>query len=139
MPTKKSLEHLDCVVASTIDVIGDRWTLLILRDAFLGEEVVACFDRIAEQVTKKTWVVIDNASMHRSNLFNSNIEIWEKKGLYIKRIPAYSPELNLIEILWRKIKYEWLPFSAYENLSTLRESLNNVMKTVGSEYQITFA
>lgn len=36
MPTKKSLEHLDCVVASTIDVIGDRWTLLILRDVFFG-------------------------------------------------------------------------------------------------------
>lgn len=36
MPTKKSIEHLDCVVASTIDVIGDRWTLLILRDVFFG-------------------------------------------------------------------------------------------------------
>ena len=36
MPTKKSIDHLDCVVASTIDVIGDRWTLLIMRDVFFG-------------------------------------------------------------------------------------------------------
>jgi len=36
MPARKSLDHLDCVVAETIDVIGDRWTLLILRDAFFG-------------------------------------------------------------------------------------------------------
>ncbi len=36
MPTKKSLDHLDCAVANTIDVIGDRWTLLIMRDAFFG-------------------------------------------------------------------------------------------------------
>lgn len=36
MPTKKSIEHLDCVVASTIDIIGDRWTLLIMRDVFFG-------------------------------------------------------------------------------------------------------
>jgi DNA-binding HxlR family transcriptional regulator len=36
MPTRKSLDHLDCVIAGTIDVIGDRWTLLIMRDAFLG-------------------------------------------------------------------------------------------------------
>ena len=36
MPTKKSLDHLDCVVAETIDIIGDRWTLLIMRDAFFG-------------------------------------------------------------------------------------------------------
>ena len=36
MPTKKSLDHLDCVVAGTIDLIGDRWTLLIMRDVFFG-------------------------------------------------------------------------------------------------------
>ena len=27
---------LDCTIARTLAVIGDRWTLLILRDAFLG-------------------------------------------------------------------------------------------------------
>jgi DNA-binding HxlR family transcriptional regulator len=27
---------LDCTIARTLSVIGDRWTLLILRDAFLG-------------------------------------------------------------------------------------------------------
>jgi DNA-binding HxlR family transcriptional regulator len=36
MPTRKSLDHLDCSVANTVDVIGDRWSLLILRDAFFG-------------------------------------------------------------------------------------------------------
>lgn len=36
MPTRKSLDHLDCSVANTVDLIGDRWTVLILRDAFLG-------------------------------------------------------------------------------------------------------
>lgn len=36
MPTRKSLDHLDCAVANCIDLIGDRWALLILRDAFLG-------------------------------------------------------------------------------------------------------
>lgn len=36
MPAKKSLDHLDCAVANTIDVIGDRWTLLIMRDVFFG-------------------------------------------------------------------------------------------------------
>jgi len=36
MPRRKSLDHLDCSVTNTADQIGDRWTLLILRDAFLG-------------------------------------------------------------------------------------------------------
>jgi transposase len=28
--------------------------------------------------------------------------------LILKYLPPYSPELNLIEILWRHIKYRWL-------------------------------
>ena len=27
---------LDCSIAKTLAVVGDRWTLLVLRDAFLG-------------------------------------------------------------------------------------------------------
>ncbi|HSL25513.1 MAG TPA: helix-turn-helix domain-containing protein [Acidimicrobiia bacterium] len=33
---RKSLEHLECAVANTVDIIRDSWTILILRDAFLG-------------------------------------------------------------------------------------------------------
>jgi DNA-binding HxlR family transcriptional regulator len=32
----RDIGTLDCTVARTLGVIGDRWTLLILRDAFLG-------------------------------------------------------------------------------------------------------
>ncbi len=48
--------------------------------------------------------MIDNASTHTSNEFNDNIEAWKERGLTIYRIPPYSPELNVIEIIWRKIK-----------------------------------
>ena len=36
MPARKNLDYLDCSVANALDVIGDRWSLLILRDAFMG-------------------------------------------------------------------------------------------------------
>jgi DNA-binding HxlR family transcriptional regulator len=32
----QDIGQLDCTIARTLSVIGDRWTLLILRDAFLG-------------------------------------------------------------------------------------------------------
>jgi DNA-binding HxlR family transcriptional regulator len=32
----KSFDHMNCSLAQTLDVIGERWTLLILRDAFFG-------------------------------------------------------------------------------------------------------
>ncbi len=53
-------------------------------------------------------------------------------------LPGYSPELNLIEILWRFIKYGWLPFSAYLNFQTLVEAVEDILMKGGSQYKITF-
>src|SRR2546426_9428926 len=75
--------------------------------------VMACFDAFCRTITKKTVVVVDNASIHRSEEFEDRVPYWKKQGLIIKYLTTYSPELNLIEILWRNIKYAWLPFSAY--------------------------
>lgn len=33
---RKSLDHLQCSVANTAEMVKDAWTVLILRDAFLG-------------------------------------------------------------------------------------------------------
>ena len=101
--------------------------------------VRACFDSFCQTLTKKTVVVIDNASIHTSEAFADRLPYWKKKGLIIKYLPRYAPELNLIEILWRRIKYTWLPFSAYECLNALSEALETILSRVGSEYQITFA
>ncbi len=48
---------------------------------------------------------MDQASIHTSDKMMEKIEEWEKKNLEIFWLPTYSPELNLIEILWRFIKY----------------------------------
>lgn len=101
--------------------------------------VIACFDAFCQTLTQKTVVVIDNASIHTSEEFEDRLPYWKKKGLIIKYLPPYAPELNLIEILWRRIKYTWLPFSAYECLNALSEALETILSHVGSEYQITFA
>jgi transposase len=101
--------------------------------------VIACFDAFCKTIKQKTIVMIDNASIHRSEEFEDRIPFWKKQGLIIKYLPTYSPELNLIEILWRRIKYDWLPFSAYQCLNAMIEALENILSHVGSKYQITFA
>ena len=35
---KKIQDKINCSLVRTIDVIGDRWSLLILREAFFHEE-----------------------------------------------------------------------------------------------------
>ena len=101
--------------------------------------IVACLNDFCQKIKKKTIVVMDNSSIHTSEEFEDYIAQWKKKGLHIKYLIPYAPELNLIEILWRHIKYLWLPFSAYQCMEALREALEHVLKEFGSKYQITFA
>jgi len=101
--------------------------------------VIACFDAFCQTIKKKTVVVLDNASIHTSEAFEDRMPSWKKKGLILKYLSAYSPELNLIEIFWRQIKYCWLPFSAYQCLNAMIEALKNILSNIGSKYQITFA
>jgi transposase len=100
--------------------------------------VIACFNEFSKIIQKETHVLIDNAPMHTSNEFIDNIEKWQSEGLIIEFLPPYCPELNIIEILWRKIKYEWMPFSAYESFNNLKEELFNILKNIGKDYAIAF-
>ena len=100
---------------------------------------IHCFDLFRQQQQKPALVVVDNAPIHTSEDFEEELDRWQKDGLQVKFLPPYCPELNLIEILWRKIKYEWLPLDAYLNFKTLTASLFDVLKGIGSKYRITFA
>ena len=109
------------------------------QGAIDSQTVIHCFDLFHHRQQNPTVVVVDNAPIHTSEDFEEELERWRKGGLHVKFLPPYCPELNLIEILWRKIKYEWLPLDAYQNFKTLTASLFDVLKGIGSKYRITFA
>jgi hypothetical protein len=103
-----------------------------------SQTVMGCMNAFCNTLKKKTIVIIDNAPIHRSQAFKAQIPAWQKKGLYLYFLPEYSPELNLIENLWRFIKYYWLPFSAYLNFGTLVEAVEEILINVGAKYRIDF-
>jgi transposase len=140
----KSVIELPAMRSGRINVLGfmnrhnDLHAYMFEASIHTGV-VIACFDAFCQTLTKQTVVVMDNASIHTSDEFAERIPHWKKHGLIIKYLSPYSPELNLIEILWRRIKYTWLPFAAYECLDALSRALETILSHVGSEYQITFA
>jgi transposase len=101
--------------------------------------VIHCFDLFRQHQQKPALVVVDNAPIHTSEAFEEELDRWQKNDRHVKFLPPYCPELNLIELLWRKIKYAWLPLDAYQNFKTLTASLFDVLKGIGSKYRITFA
>lgn len=104
-----------------------------------SETVIGCFDDFSNSLRRTTTVVIDNAPVHTSKKFESRIAMWEERGLFLYFLPSYCPELNLIEILWRMIKYHWLPIKAYENFKSLVKHFHRILSQVGSRYTINFA
>jgi len=100
--------------------------------------LVKCFEQFSRQLTKRTYVFLDNAPVQKSQEFIGHIAKWVKRGLIIKYLPPYSPELNLIEILWRFMKYHWLPFSAYMSFPRLTQAVKDILIRFGSDYTITF-
>ena len=100
--------------------------------------IVECFEQFSQQLDQRTYVFLDNAPVHRSQAFVEHIAQWVQRGLIIKYLPAYAPELNLIEILWRFMKYSWLPFSAYTSFQCLYEAIEQILTRVGTEYTLTF-
>lgn len=101
--------------------------------------VISCFESFIKEITKETYIIMDNAPVHKSKKFLSHLPEWEKKNLKIVFLSKYSPELNLIEILWRKMKYEWLPFEAYASFQALTEWIEEIFVNFGSQYVIEFS
>jgi len=111
-----------------------------LFDGYVNSDlVIASIDAFVATIEMPTVIVLDNGSMHTAKAVQQKMPEWEDKGLRLKFLPKYAPELNIIEILWKHIKYYWLPFDAYDSYKKLKRSVSHLLKQVGSKYQISFA
>ncbi|ERL49213.1 hypothetical protein BJB45_21485 [Halomonas huangheensis] len=99
-----------------------------VTDSVTTETVIKAFDQFVAQKPLDTFamVVLDNASMHRSKAFRRKRVEWMSHRVHLVYLSAYSPELNLIEILWRQMKYTWLPLGHIFRLT------DSVMRCIGS-------
>jgi hypothetical protein len=51
-------------------------------------------------------IVLDNYSVHRAKPVKEVLGVLERVGVELYFLPAYSPQLNLIEAEWRQVKYQ---------------------------------
>jgi transposase len=115
---------------------GQFWTT---AETIKSEFVIECLEQwLADKGEKPRVLVLDNAKIHRSKLMQSKLGEWEEKGFYIFNLPPYSPHLNIIEILWRKMKYEWLKPADYLSFESLTTAIKEILSNLGAEYKINF-
>lgn len=101
--------------------------------------VIASIETLLSSLSGPTVLVLDNASVHRSKLVQAKRKEWKQKGLRLLFLPPYCPHLNLIETLWRQVKYRWLGCDAYRDFGTLCQSVTDILAQVGTKYRLSFA
>lgn len=100
------------------EVLGERWVT--------AETVATWLEKLATRAqaqAKPIVVVLDRAGIHTAEAIKSKLEGWRRRGLYLGLLPTYSPQLNPMELAWRRLTYSLLPRRAYPDLSSLRSAV----------------
>jgi transposase len=70
-------------------------------------------------------VVLDNASLHTSKVVRRSRRSLASEGIYLYFLPAYSPELNEAEPVFRQVKHQEIPVRSYTARAGLREAVES--------------
>ena len=87
---------------------------------------------------KKTIVILDNASFHKSATVKIKMSLWKEQNLYFQFLPPYCSELNLIEILWHHLKHLWIKIEHYKTADTIKNAVDEILSQVKHKYTINF-
>ena len=84
--------------------------------------------------TGKTVMILDNARIHHAKLIQPFLEEHKEK-LTLMFLPPYSPNLNLIEGLWKWMKERVIYNVFYKTVTEIRKNVEAFIATINDEPQ----
>jgi hypothetical protein len=75
---------------------------------------------------KRVVLTIDNAPWHRGPLIDAALA--ENPHLEFYRLPSYSPQLNVIERFWKKLRRRATHNRLFDTIAELKESVRNGLR-----------
>jgi transposase len=76
-------------------------------------------------------VVLDNAGLHVSRAVKAQRKELARRGIFLYYLPAYSPELNRIEPVFKQVKHHELPHRSHTSKAELRASVEHGFESYG--------
>lgn len=108
------------------------------RQSIKAENVAEFIDNFSMTITRPTFIVLDNASVHTGGKMKESLAKWRERGLYIFFLPPYSPHLNIAETLWRVLKTKWIKPCHYIDTTTLFDVTHDILDGIGREYKVNY-
>ena len=99
---------------------------------FTGEDIVWFLKKLCGRYRKRNLLIIwDGAAIHRSKAVKQFLR--ERPGrVHLERLPAYSPELNPVELVWSQLKGR-MKNMAFMNLVQLTETVLQQLRRLQKE------
>jgi putative transposase len=124
-------------VIGTLSCCKDKQQLeyQLLEGRCKAEQVEHYLEGLAQQaqsLNTKVVVVLDNAGTHKAKRIKQHLERWQAMGLTLWFQPPYSPQFNLIETIWRKLKSFLLPRRCYKNRDDLKLALLDALNLMNA-------
>jgi transposase len=111
------------VVTLTNDTVVNQVTFCALLD-----KIALCYADTGLPIT----LVLDNARYQKCQ---SVFDKAKALGIGLLYLPAYSPNLNLIERLWRFVKKQVLYSRYYDKFAAFKESIDNCLRDLGTRFK----
>ena len=107
--------------------------VMITNDTYITSvQVCELLRAIAQKSTRPITLVLDNARYQRCNLV---MTLAAELKIELLFLPPYSPNLNLIERLWKLVKKECLYNIYYGNFVLFRGAIQNFLSTMNQTHQ----
>jgi len=119
-------------VLGAYDPIKNELIKIINKTYITSTTVCELLDKIKERYKDeliKITIVLDNARYQRCQLVMDKAS---ELGIELLFLPTYSPNLNLIERLWRFVKKECLYSKYYKTGAEFEEAIENCLNEIGT-------
>ena len=107
--------------------------ITVTNDTYINQDVFCEFlEKIANAYAdsgRPITLVLDNAQYQKCQSVANKAK---KLNIELLYLPPYSPNLNLIERLWRFVKKQVLYSKHYDRFDTFRNSINNCINDLGT-------
>lgn len=108
--------------------------LTVTNESYItATEVCEMLRKIAaEYAGRPVHLILDNARYQKCKAV---MELAEQLGIVLNYIPPYSPNLNLIERLWRFVKGE-LRSKYYDDFAIFQQRIDSIIESTSNENKI---
>lgn len=114
-------------VLGTLNFITKKVEMITNDTYITSTQVVELFKILTNAYSKPIVVVLDNAPYQTCKFVK---EAAKRLGIGLAYLPTYSPNLNLIERVWKLVKSKVLSLVYHETFDQFCESITNCVKTL---------